>query len=519
MPDQHPENKLGRLIRRLQSRQDFPAISKHISEINLKASPSGLSNAIQLAELIVKDFSLTSKLLKLVNSAYYGQFSGQISSVSRAVVILGFEQVRMATASLLFLEHLQDRAQAVELERAILAAFVSGVVARDLAGRLKIQEAEEVLVCAMFHNLGRLLSLFHFPEQAMEIQRLQEEEKVGEQQACRQALGVTYTELGQEVGRLWNLPASIISSMAGIHEPKASRGKTRADLLRMVTSFANELCEIALYAPAEQKQKRLNRLIAKYQQALPFSKEQVMDFIDAAIDNVREFSEVIDLKKRQAAMLRTMSFRDRPGKDFLPANETVEELDALQPPTGLDHPAAVATALDSGRQLQVMTALQDITTGLLDEDVSLDSLLALALQAAHDGLGFSPVLLCVADPKTKMMQARFVVDEHREEILRKFKFPLDLKGKDIFNRALAENRDVFVHNLRHPSILPLLPAWYKGILRAETLLLYPLVVRKVPIGLLYAAYREPGQTIGLDQLNHLKMLRNQIVLGIAQKGG
>ena len=105
-PTQSP---LDSLLARLQDRGDFPAFSKSIAEINRLTSSSRAhtGSASELANVVLRDYSLTNRLLRLVNSAFYGPFSGRITTVSRAVVILGFEQVRLAAASLLILESLK----------------------------------------------------------------------------------------------------------------------------------------------------------------------------------------------------------------------------------------------------------------------------------------------------------------------------------------------------------------------------------------------------------------------------
>ena len=91
---------VGQLITRMQSENSFPTISQHITELNSKAGPNSESSANELAALILRDVSLTSRLLKVSNSAMYGQFSGTISTISRAVVVLGFEQVQLTSAGL-----------------------------------------------------------------------------------------------------------------------------------------------------------------------------------------------------------------------------------------------------------------------------------------------------------------------------------------------------------------------------------------------------------------------------------
>ena len=151
-----------KLIDRMQKGKNFPAISQHITELNSKASPTSESSANELAALILRDYSLTSRLLKVANSAMYGQFSGNISTISRAVVVLGFEQVQLTAAGLIFFEQLQDKSNAHYVKEAVLSAFLSGILARDLAKSLRIKGWENFYIGAMFHNFGRLLCMYYF---------------------------------------------------------------------------------------------------------------------------------------------------------------------------------------------------------------------------------------------------------------------------------------------------------------------------------------------------------------------
>jgi hypothetical protein len=87
----------------------------------------------QLANTILKDFSLTNKILRMVNSAYYQQAGGgNISTVSRAVVVLGLDAVRSIAITVLLLDHLQNKDNANQLKDEFLRANLAGVLARDI---------------------------------------------------------------------------------------------------------------------------------------------------------------------------------------------------------------------------------------------------------------------------------------------------------------------------------------------------------------------------------------------------
>ena len=84
------QGTLDFLLRRMRYKSDFPALSTTMGAVNRSAA-SETERVTQLSNSILKDFALTNKLLKLVNSASYSQYGGSISTVSRAVVIMGFD--------------------------------------------------------------------------------------------------------------------------------------------------------------------------------------------------------------------------------------------------------------------------------------------------------------------------------------------------------------------------------------------------------------------------------------------
>jgi hypothetical protein len=125
---------LAFLLRRMRHRTDFPALSTALLAVN-KALCAESENIATLANAILQDFALTNKILRVVNSAGFGGRSGCISTISRAVHLLGFDQVRNIAISLTLFEHLQNKAQAGALRHAVVQALVAAVIARAAAPR------------------------------------------------------------------------------------------------------------------------------------------------------------------------------------------------------------------------------------------------------------------------------------------------------------------------------------------------------------------------------------------------
>ena len=91
---------LEAVLARLRESSGFPTLSTTLSDIN-RSVASESESARQLTQVILRDVSLTTKLLQLVNSATYGQYRGRIRTVSKAVLISGFEAVRKAAMSMM----------------------------------------------------------------------------------------------------------------------------------------------------------------------------------------------------------------------------------------------------------------------------------------------------------------------------------------------------------------------------------------------------------------------------------
>ncbi len=156
------------LMQRMRIKGDFPALGAAISAIN-RIAASSTESVGALTAVILKDVSLTNKLLRMVNTVCYKRFGGSISTISRAVAVLGFDAVRNSALSLILFEHLKNGEQRGELQRMMGKSFLASEIARDLSGHLHSSTPEEGAIAAMFYDLGKLLVTFYLYEEAQQI--------------------------------------------------------------------------------------------------------------------------------------------------------------------------------------------------------------------------------------------------------------------------------------------------------------------------------------------------------------
>ena len=154
---------------------ELPALAAVVQDMQRLAQQDSAS-VQQLADVLLSDAALTSKVLRVGNSVYYNPSQETIKTISRAIVLIGFDNVRLISLSVSLIDGLLTRAPREQLQMLLARSFHSAVQARNLAGYVISGHSEEVCIAALLHHLGELafwgcggaqadeLSLIHISE-------------------------------------------------------------------------------------------------------------------------------------------------------------------------------------------------------------------------------------------------------------------------------------------------------------------------------------------------------------------
>lgn len=529
-PDGGKQSTLDFLLRRMRHKTDFPALSEAISSINRIAS-SEQESVSTLSNTILKDVALTNKLMRLVNSAFYAQAGGgTISTISRAVIILGFGTVRTIATSLILMEHLQNRGQAQQLRDEFVRAIMTGILARDMAKKGLVKDCEEAFICAMFHNLGRMLTYYYFPDETAEIAKLMAQADAGEASASARVLGISYEDLGVGVARSWGFPEQTVGSMRRLPAGSVKKPGNNSEKLRVLAGLSDQLCAVLEQAPPEKRQEEVRRIGQRFGDSIPLDERGLAHAMEKSLEEMAAYAAAVRLNLQQTLLGRKISARmgaaPQAQPEAAPAHlssipgdltQTIvvapgEIADAFAAP--LEGPAG--TALTPEETQAILNAgIQDITRSLV-EDVALADVLRIIMETMYRGMGFQRILLCIKDVRHNAMVAKFGFGPDAEEVTRHFKFPLGA-SHDIFEVALSRGADVLISDTNDPKIRPHIPEWFQKFVTAQTFILFPLVIKNAPVGLIYADKARAGElTIPESILSMLRALRNQAVLAIKQ---
>ncbi len=514
------------LLRRMQHKSDFPALSDSVGRIQA-ISASEHESLSSLANEILKDVALTNKLLRVVNTAHYRTAGGgTISTVSRAIALIGFAGIRNLALSLMLVERMQDKQHAQQLKEEFLRALMAGMLARELCSTAR--ENEEAFIGSLMRNLGRLLSEFYLPEEAERIRKLVRpvgggaDKPMPEQTASSSVLGISYENLGAGVGATWGLPDSLMRCMRAPTGDLPKNGLSQhPDRLRWLASVANEAADALLFNTPDKAAELLKALAQRYGGALSF---KVDDILEAASRS----------RKRMAELAQSMQLKMNPGE---PAERLIDSyyIDApnsalAEDATGLSSLDEVATHEDTQTPADdpatVLTSgIQDITNALV-EGFKLNEVLRMVLETIYRSLGFRRVVFCMRDARTGNLVGRIGLGEQGNELAPSFVVPLKAPAGgalDLFGMLCLKGVDIMIEDASVPTIASRLPAWFVSKVQAPTFLLLPLVMKgsgpqkETVIGFIYADKAKAGDiSLSEHELSLLRTLRSQAVMAFKQ---
>lgn len=214
--------KQERLLRIIEDElQDLPPLPAVVVRV-MQTINDPTTSAADLNRLISSDQAIASKVLRLVNSSYYG-FPRRIATITHAVVILGFNTVRNLTTSLGVFSAFDSGGGQTALDRgqfwahSIGVAVAAGVIAKRKAIPTKL--AEEVFVGGLLHDVGKLFLDQYFPDQYAIAVKLARAAKISIWDAEKTALGVGHALVGKRIAEKWNLPPSLTTMITLHHQP------------------------------------------------------------------------------------------------------------------------------------------------------------------------------------------------------------------------------------------------------------------------------------------------------------
>ncbi|MBN1478349.1 HDOD domain-containing protein [Candidatus Sumerlaeota bacterium] len=205
---------IRRRVERLTSLPTLPGI---VEKLAVEVEDEQAS-AEEIGRMISADQVLSAKVLRLVNSAYYG-FPGRISTVTHALVLLGFNVIKGLVLSAAVLDMMKEGVAGL-WEHSCACSLIAG----RLSTLLELEAPEEVAVAALIHDLGKVIICVELPQEFQRIQSHQRMARCSLREAEEEILhGVNHADIAGWLGDEWRLPARLIEPIRYHHAPASSQ--------------------------------------------------------------------------------------------------------------------------------------------------------------------------------------------------------------------------------------------------------------------------------------------------------
>ncbi len=441
---------------------ELPALAAVVQDLQRLAQQDSAS-VQQLADVLLRDAALTSKVLRVGNSVYYNPSQETIKTISRAIVLIGFDNVRLISLSVSLIDGLLTRAPREQLQMLLARSFHAAVQARNLAGYVISRHSEEVFIAALLHHLGELAFWGCGGAQADELADALERPGVDVDEAVREVLGASFRQLTQALLKSWNLGETAILAQAGAsqHDPAA-----------YAVQLGVRISEAALdgWDCAE-----MEGVLGKVAAFIELTPEETLQQVLASADEAVKVASTFGASK----LCRLI-----PNTDLEQIRQQQEARRAclLQPDL-----------------LVMQQALQDL--GLMvnaraDVGLVLDTL----LKGLHRGVGLERVMLAVLADGQSRFRAKRVIGEKSQQWLEDFVLPAEqVEQPHIFSYALRHREAIWMGVPASYNLAELVTQPIRRSLGAGMFFIAPIIAGTREIGVLYADSRLSGRALRHEQ--------------------
>jgi HD-like signal output (HDOD) protein len=215
-------DKLRGLVERM---GDLPTLPHVLTTIN-KLLSSPRTSAQDVGEAVSKDQVIAAKVLKLVNSAFYS-FPGRISTITQAMVILGFSTVKniVMTMSILNSFDMQKNIGGFSLMAFWRHSVATGALAQLIARETGFRGQEQTFIAGLLHDIGKLVLALYATNEFTRCLEYAEKRECLFYEAEKRLLGVTHAELGGWLNHTWRFPPDITAVLEHHHSLPSAAGE------------------------------------------------------------------------------------------------------------------------------------------------------------------------------------------------------------------------------------------------------------------------------------------------------
>ncbi len=490
------------LLQKITSDSALPALGSSICQV-IQLASSGDEAVRNLAHYVLSNAGLTQKMLRLANAvAYRAASGGQVTTISKAIFLLGFDAVKTSALAMLLVDGMSGK-HALDVRAELSQALCASIVGRELARRSHFKDSEEAAVAALFKNMGRLLVASHDHLLYKEIATLMSAEGLSAARASTACIGCSFEALAEGVLHGWQIPDSIVKALAPLPAGTVKVARTRQEWLQQVAVFSAAAAALIVQKrdPVDDTASRL--LLEQFGTALNLDQADMVALYHTVIEQSRAL--IASNGPEPVPEASPVSVAE---VSILPSDIMMHSEPELEMVVDVFYPSGKPM---NSRSL-LLAGVKDVTEMISSGRCKVNDLMLLVLETLHHSLGFRFATLCIVDPRSEQFRARLSLGNLPPSIQAEFFFSM-ANGRDLFSLSLSNDADLLISDARAANIAVLIPAWHRRLLPdARSFIVLPLLIMGKPFGLIYAD-RVHGSPEGVpnEEAALIKMLKGQLL--------
>ncbi len=472
--------ELDKWVERIVDR-DMPVFGRTARQLAMLVDDEGRHRS-NLIQVVLHDVGLTARVLRLANSAFYNHGNRKMSTVSRAVLVLGVNGIRNICLSIALIDSLLKGQNKEIVAREMGKAFYAAVVAKEVAERHGDPQPEEVFVAALLYRLGEI-SFRCFGESKVKELDFAISLQNGDRAAAeRKVLGFKLTDLTRELAKRWQLGELLEQSLL----PEGQQPK-RCQSIVLAQRLADAVSE-GLDTPQ-------SRLLLK----------ELSDFAGTSLKSVealvRNASGAAEGRAREyganSVAAHVPRFIDEKGTSVTAVAVTPVEADTEE-----EEEAAEVEIVKPDPLLQ-LRVLRELTSAVY-EHADFHQILEIVLEGMYRGIGMDLVVFALLTIDRARLKAKFALGADSVRISERMDLEARSDSHNVFSEAIESKHSRWVA-LGEGGVTPAqIGKPVIELFGSSNFFLAPALVTGRVIGVFYADRRASGRPLDAESFESFK---------------
>ncbi|WP_394129010.1 HDOD domain-containing protein [Shewanella maritima] len=437
------------------SNQEIPALCSTVRELE-KLAGDDVSSLAKLGRSVMHDNALTSRILRVANSAIYNKGNNQISTVSRAAVVLGFDTIRnICITAKMLTSLLESKNLSPEVYQRLLKlmaqSFQSAMIARMMLGEHEESSREEAFIASLLYRIGEVAFWSLGDEQTVHIDKLLTDSNDENTKALiMHEMGTSFHQLSQGVARNWGLGDLLVKSLT---DPLSRTTEIRCIYV------SDQLAEIISAKKLDKT--KLQKTLAQAASLVGVDQQQFIQRFIQCNQQTHKLAEAYGAKDIVEFIANGQDVIDKIADDE--SNEVI----SFEPNLSFQ-----------------MAQIRHLTHAIINK-TDFNKVMQIALDGILKGIGVDRCGVWLISRDRKFLEPRVLMGYGETEF--KHHFHVSLKQQaGIFSECIEQKQNLLVSEKKLPFIASELELKLQELLPSQGFMIAPLMVESKVLGLFYA---------------------------------